>query len=68
MIETKKLMNEQELNSGFIGPEHAVKISSTITRLLIWDQVKSNHNKKGRDSTRFRQSKIYLDETSSKLA
>ena len=29
-------------DSEFIGPEPAVGISSTITRLLIWDLVKTN--------------------------
>ena len=54
-------------DNEFIVPEPAVRISSTITRSLIWDQGKNKHNKDWRDSTRFRQSKIYLDGTSSKL-
>ena len=66
-METKKLMNLASSDSEFIGPEPAVGISSTITRSFIWGQVKNKHNKDWRDSIRFRQSKIYLDGTSSKL-
>ena len=45
-------------DSKFIGPEHALAISNTSTRSLIWDQDKNKQNKDWRDSIRFRQSSI----------